>query len=340
MLETNVDTSAVRIGERFSVSFQRTLRIPDDGRTYPLPPGLGAFPLLRVKDCEDRLPRKWVRRGGVVIPMYQREALWLAFEAARWKPNAVKVAVGGVDAISGGPHVPRLHSAPQDYLVCPDQPWLDGINVGQGVIRQFVAMPLGLGYTVEADLTGAERTGGIQITVFEPKPDRFPDEPPAAPSSGPGPPVGPMASALSAPMGLGAGGEMKQKIYPDLHGIDTWDQDNYGRVFVWIINSEEYREITGLDPPPTLVDAAAYTQHGLPWFDLYDEGRADLAAPESLARAKTITQRDAERGVRGSEEAGFDVPDDQVERLHGERSGPSDRDATPREPKKHSPEGE
>ena len=340
MLETNVDPSAVRIGERFSVSFQRTLRIPDDGRTYPLPPGLGAFPLLRVKDCADCLPQKWVQRGGVVIPMYQREALWLAFEAARWKPNAVKVAVGGVDAISGGPHVPRLHSAPQDYLVCPDQPWLDGINVGQGVIRQFVAMPLGLGYTVEADLTGAERTGGIQITVFEPKPGRFPDEPPAAPSSGPGPPGGPMASAPSAPMGLGAGGEMKQKIYPDLHGIDTWDQDNYGRVFVWIINSEQYREITGLDPPPTPVDAAAYTQHGLPWFDLYDEGRADLAAPESLARAKTITQRDAESGVRGSEEAGFDVPDDQVERLHGERSGPSDRDATAQEPKKHSPEGE
>jgi hypothetical protein len=340
LLDVNVDACAVHIGERFSVSFQRTLRIPDDGRTYPLPPGLGVFPLLRVQDHADRLPPEWVRRGGAVIPMYQREALWLAFEAARWKPNAVKIAVGGVDAVSGGPRGPRLHSDPQDYVVCPDQPWLDGINVGQGVIRQFVAMPLGLGYTVEAALTGAERTGGIQVTVFEPKPGRFPDEPPAAPSLGPGPPVGPMAAPPSAPMGLGAGGEMKQKIYPDPHGIDTWDQDNCGRVFVWIVNSEQYREITGLAPPPTPVDAAAYTQHGLPWFELYDEDRADLAAPESLARAKTIAQRDAERGAGGSDEAGLDVPAEQVEKLHGERSRPSDRDAGPREPNGHSPEGE
>ena len=29
-----------------TIAFQRTLRIPDDGRTYPLPAGLGAFPLL------------------------------------------------------------------------------------------------------------------------------------------------------------------------------------------------------------------------------------------------------------------------------------------------------
>jgi hypothetical protein len=28
-----------------SIHFQRTLRIPDDERDYPLPPGLGAFPL-------------------------------------------------------------------------------------------------------------------------------------------------------------------------------------------------------------------------------------------------------------------------------------------------------
>ncbi len=32
----------------FAVSFQRTLRIPDDGKTYPLPPDLGVFPVRRV----------------------------------------------------------------------------------------------------------------------------------------------------------------------------------------------------------------------------------------------------------------------------------------------------
>ena len=35
---------------QFSLSFQRTLRIPDDGRDYPLPPGLGRFALRHIED--------------------------------------------------------------------------------------------------------------------------------------------------------------------------------------------------------------------------------------------------------------------------------------------------
>ena len=38
-----------------SVDIQRTLRIPDDGRDYPLPPGLGAFPLRHVDDFAHRI---------------------------------------------------------------------------------------------------------------------------------------------------------------------------------------------------------------------------------------------------------------------------------------------
>ncbi len=30
------------------IDFQRTLRIPDDNREYPLPPGLGRFPAEHV----------------------------------------------------------------------------------------------------------------------------------------------------------------------------------------------------------------------------------------------------------------------------------------------------
>jgi hypothetical protein len=33
--------------------FQRTLRIPDDGKLYPLPPGLGSFPLRHLQDYEE-----------------------------------------------------------------------------------------------------------------------------------------------------------------------------------------------------------------------------------------------------------------------------------------------
>ena len=100
-LKVAVEDDAVRIGERFSITFQRTLRIPDDGRAYPLPPGFGRFPVCRVEDYAARVPDEWRRRGGVFLPMYQREALWLAFDAAWWKPNAVQVAVGVINVVSG-----------------------------------------------------------------------------------------------------------------------------------------------------------------------------------------------------------------------------------------------
>ena len=79
MLSMIVEQGRVRIGERFAVSFHRTLRIPDDGRVYPLPPGLGNFPLRSVVDYADRVPPAWQERPGVFLPMYQREALWLGF---------------------------------------------------------------------------------------------------------------------------------------------------------------------------------------------------------------------------------------------------------------------
>jgi hypothetical protein len=139
----------VLIGGRFSVAFQRTLRIPDDGTSYPLPAGLGRLAIHRVDDFSDRAPREWADRPGVFIALYQWEALRLAFSGTWWKPNAVQVGVGGINAVSGERWGGPLAPEPQNYIVCPDQPWLDGINAGQGFVRQFVATPLGAGQSVE-----------------------------------------------------------------------------------------------------------------------------------------------------------------------------------------------
>src|SRR5664279_1990991 len=175
--------------------------------------------------------------------------------ARDWKPNAVKIAIGKVNAVSGKAWDQALRKKEKDYLVCPPQPWLDGINADKDMIRQFVAMPLGMGYTVEGQVTGKEEFGGIQIITYEPKPGKFPDKPPRREED-----ILQMAMSadwLSADwlsslggeeMGLGAGGKMEQKIYPDPHGIDTWDQDNYGRAYVHIVNSMMFREITDKEP--------------------------------------------------------------------------------------------
>ncbi len=277
----------VLIGPRFSVAFQRTLRIPEDVTTYPLPPGLGRLPVHRVDEFADRVPREWQDRPAVFIPLYQREALWLAFAGAWWKPNAVQVGVGGINAVSGEPWEASLRAEPQNYLVCPDQPWLDGINAGRGLVRQFVATPLGAGRSIEAQLTGAETRGGIQLRVFEPEPGRFPEE---EPPRDPGEIAGPMASPRGgAAMGLGAGGRLRQRIYPDPYGLQVWDPHNATELEVHILNSDQYRAVTGREPPPTPVSAATYTEHGLPWFDLYDEDRGDVPPPPGLQEVESVT---------------------------------------------------
>ena len=303
MAQQEVRTHADRLEiGHLSVTFHRTLRIPDDGKNYPLPPSLGAFPIRKVSDYADRVPDDWREHGGVFIPMYQREALWMSFHSVTGKYGAVKVGIGKIDALTGKKWSEKLHARRQDYMVVPGQPWLDGINAGKEFIKQFVAMPLGMGYTVEGQLTGKEDVGGIQFKVFPAKPGREP-EPPVflhhdqlAPASAKHEYSMPAAQSAAPAMGLGAGGKMTQSIYPDPHGIDIWDQERSGRCFVHIANSMVWRDITGEEPPATPVSAELYTQYGFPWFELYDEDKGDIGASGKLGGVKTVKEMDKEKG--------------------------------------------
>ncbi|KAL8749266.1 MAG: hypothetical protein Q9184_006875 [Pyrenodesmia sp. 2 TL-2023] len=105
--------------------------------------------------------------------------MWINFKSHR--PFAIKVFVGGVNAVSGEPTkedsatmMRRLtkigkNESIQDYVITPRQLWLDGIASKAGFVRQFVAMPLGSGYSVEAQVTGQETTGGMQFLVVPTK---------------------------------------------------------------------------------------------------------------------------------------------------------------------------
>ncbi len=94
-------------------------------------------------------------------------------------------------------------------------------------------------------------------------------------------------------MGLGAGGRMKQKLYPDPYSLETWDQTRTSRVFVHIVNSALWREITGEPAPESPVTAASYAAGGLPWFDLYDEHLPALDPTGALAHVASIKEMDA-----------------------------------------------
>ena len=284
-----------------AIEFQRTLRIPDDGRDYPLPPGVGRFPLRHLDDFRADVPQDWHRRGGVIAPMHQAEAMWINFTSGAGYPFAVKIATGKICALTGGGWVNHLNGDPQDYLVLPDQPWLDGYCVEEGVIRQFVAMPLGAGYTVEEQLTGAALHGGLQIVVYPMKPERYRqlrerlrqrrddmvycDEAPD-----------PENVACMFDMGLAPGGRMRQEVYDDPHGLDAWDQRNASRCFVTIANSAQWMTITGERPPTVPPTAKQYTTAGLPWFEWYGGDAEALAGADKLRSLSSVAQLGKSKG--------------------------------------------
>ena len=277
------------------IDFKRTLRIPDDGRDYPLPPGLGTFPLRHVDDFPDRLPEAWRRRGGVLLPMHQAEAMWLNFDGLiHGYPFAIKVATGKTCAITGDAWAERLNRDPQDYLVVPEQPWLDGYCVAKDVIRQFVAMPLGTGYTVEEQLTGDAEHGGLQIMAFPMKRKRY-EQMREQEERRPKADYAMAAPAPSDEMGLAPGGRMQQEIYDDPYGLDAWDQRRASRCFVSIVNSRQWRAITGERPPNTPPTAAQYTNAGFPWFDYYSEADS-VDATDTLKGVSSVADLGARKG--------------------------------------------
>ena len=278
------------------IDFQRTLRIPDDNKTYPLPPGLGSFPLKNIDDYQ--VPASWMERGGVMLPMYQSEALWISFnpnfiaERGTAYPFAIKIAAGKINAVSGEPWANTLSRNPQDYMVSTKQPWLDGYSVAKGIIRQFVAMPLGTGYSAEEQLTGKAEHGGIQVIVYPMKAEVFEERFPLRRVEvdyqlrEPG-----ILFSDSSDMGLAPGGKMKQDIYKDPFKLTDWDQSAGSRCYVHIANSLVWRAVTGEQPPTTPLTAKEYNDYGFPWFDYYDDQAEALEGSTILADLKSIIQK-------------------------------------------------
>jgi hypothetical protein len=255
--------------------------------------------------------------------MYQAEAMWISFQGSGY-PFAVKIAAGKINAVDGENWRTALHQQPaQDYVVVPGQPWLDGFAVAKGIIRQFVAMPLGGGHSVEEQVTGKAETGGVQVQVYPLRAEVYFEEtiarklpvslgeviaalikvprtfetqylsaPSARPSMAPG-----AAPCPAAPdMGLGAGGKMRQEIYKDRRPLSDWDLQLTSRCFVHLCNSFVWREITGSAPPQPPVTAAEYAKHRMPWFDYYNEQAAALPGSKILAAVKSVLQFGQEKG--------------------------------------------
>ncbi len=240
-----------------------------------------------------------------MLPMFQSEAMWLNFDSAtipdhnQEYPFAIKIATGKHCAVTGSEWTDGLRRRPQDYLVSPTQPWLDGYVVEKGLIRQFVAMPLGAGYSAEEQLAGRAEHGGLQLAVYPMKRSVFERRFPKT-SQAPGVAclmdTG-VALCCSAPdMGLAPGGRMQQEIYDDPYAFNDWDRDATSRCFVHLCNSMVWESVTGSAPPHPPPTAKQYTKAGLPWFEYYDDSSAAVSGTATLAGMKGVAQLSSEKG--------------------------------------------
>jgi hypothetical protein len=296
---------------------QRTLRVPDDGKKYPLPAGLGPFPMRYLEDFEANLPRPWVDRGGVIMPMYRADAMWIAF--GQGYPCAIKIGAGRTNVLNGRRWTERLSRARQDYLVAPPQAALDGFCTGKDEVCQFVAVPLGRG---EELMLEAEH-GGIQIVIYPMKKERY-DALRAAreqqggdeEEDGGDVPDG-MSQFAAGPrpvaVGLAAGGRMSERIFADEHGVDAWDQSARARCFVTLVDALQWSRITGGRPPNDPFTPADYERQGLPWFKYGDDDLKALEGAPALAAVKRPSSIAAGGGLQVLPAAGYVSPGDVTE---------------------------
>ena len=76
------------------------------------------------------------------------EAMWINFDCMEGRKLVIRPFLGGVNGITGegttgdmGSLIRRMNklTPTQDYIVLPDQMWLDGVSTSPGIVKQFVA---------------------------------------------------------------------------------------------------------------------------------------------------------------------------------------------------------
>lgn len=309
----------MRIGN-IEISFHRTVRVPDGRQPSNLPPSLGRMDLYPVAKYAKRCPENW-EKEAYFLALHETEAMWMSFKPVV-HPVAMLVGAGGINALTGeklGITLEKdnyLVAPPQPWL----DGWKDKDGTVYQFVA--TAYKKGTGNTVAEQLMGDEcKTGAIGIAFFDPKdpsklkPKHKPFEgytdsmtsdqfqwnpgdftqvfgaesvkPPklwatVIPKASLGGKLGRVRSNLEE-MGVGRGGKIIQKIYPDPHGLDVWEQAPSATLACYLVNAEVFEEITG-EKIPKPVSAENYLGH---WFGLKDKAEGDVAGTTKFTGLKS-----------------------------------------------------
>ena len=110
------------------------------------------------------------------------------------------------------------------------------------------------------------------------------------------------SDAMDIVSGFGAGGKISQKINRDPLPVTAYDHSKVQQFHISVINAAYFTTIAGLPSPPSPITTSTYLQHGLPWFELYDERiptANNTSSANPLAGVRSIAQTDVDRRSAG-----------------------------------------
>ena len=58
--------------DHLEISLRQTIRVPDNGTSYALPPDCSPFPIYSVNSYKKNLPESMTAKGDLFIPIYGR----------------------------------------------------------------------------------------------------------------------------------------------------------------------------------------------------------------------------------------------------------------------------
>jgi hypothetical protein len=201
------------------------------------------------------------------------------------------ISASGVNALTAEPFECKLKEG--NYLTAPPQLWLDGWKGDDGSVYQFVPTEAGEGLTVGEQLIES-KDHSIQISVFQAK-DPKALEKVYSPSQTWGDSeagdldycdavcsfsldCAPSRGLECCSMGLGRGGKIKQKVYPDPYGIDVWKENPVKTVKIYLLRVD------------TEVPVTAEVYDGT-WYGLKDEQHADIAGNGIFGELKSAVKK-------------------------------------------------
>jgi len=146
--KTDGETIFVRKSDLL-ITFHNVRRIASENRVHEAPTRNEQLEVLPVGMYSEVFADDM---NGVFIPMKLDSALRICFESREkhsHNPYMIRIYAGKVNVISGRTDFEKGDSCVQDYIVVPDQKFIDGFALNHEKARQFLAPQQGPGFSFD-----------------------------------------------------------------------------------------------------------------------------------------------------------------------------------------------